>query len=86
LYVVEVVLDQKIDACWDSKCKAECVDGVEDAGLKDAGPDAGVCKTEPDTGDVLCDQCTNMNCCAAWDGCFDTKACTDYEDCYDACP
>jgi len=79
-------LDQKIDACWESKCRAECIDGTS-TGVKDAGADAQ-CRNEValEPPDPACELCTSVNCCAEWDGCFDNDACLDYEDCVFECP
>ena len=88
-----VAKNTAIDTCWESACKAPCVDGTPfDAGSPadagDAAPDAAVpaCTNQVDTGDVACDLCTKMRCCAPWDGCFDDADCSALVDCESMCP
>jgi hypothetical protein len=87
-----LVLDKKIDDCWNADCKGPCVDGM---GGFDAGTDAGdggdgggvpACQNTVDTSDVTCDLCTKTYCCVSWDACFNDKDCTDLNDCRSNCP
>jgi len=58
--------------------------GDADAAAVDAGGPA--CMNNVDTTDPNCDLCTKVNCCQAWDDCFNDKDCSDLNDCRSACP
>lgn len=91
--------DKAIDTCWSQSCKGPCIDGngMFDAGIPDAGDDAGdaaaagdggagQCKNGVETGDDACNDCTSAFCCGAWDGCFDDQDCAALNECRSACP
>ena len=81
-----------IDTCWAASCQGPCVDDPStpfDAGAGDGG-DGGVdasdlCGTGLTTGAADCDNCTQVNCCPSWAGCFDDTACKALDTCVGAC-
>lgn len=84
-----------VDTCWAASCKGPCVDenGMFDAGAEAGTPDAGgndggngLCGTEIASGiDKACDDCTEANCCTAWEGCYKDKDCLELNDCIGTC-
>jgi hypothetical protein len=90
-----LVLDRKIDDCWEANCAGPCVDGTSgfDAGSTDAGDggeagaDAGppMCQNDVETDDTSCNACTQTFCCESWDGCFNDDDCAALNDCRSSC-
>lgn len=78
--------DDAIVACWAANCAGRCTPGASDAGVPEAGADAGSCRNPVTTFDPSCDLCTVASCCAEWDGCFDDDACVRYVECAADCP
>ena len=82
-----------IDNCWTDHCKGPCLDDpatafdAGEAGIPDAGPDAmPICGTGVTSGvSADCDNCNEVNCCAAWTGCFNDMDCSDLDDCLGKC-
>jgi hypothetical protein len=88
-----------VDTCWAANCTAECIDGTStayDAGAYDGGAltsdggGNGLCGTKVGTGDPppstkACDDCTEINCCAEWKGCYADTSCLDYNTCVNDC-
>jgi hypothetical protein len=71
-----------IDTCWKDHCQAACVDQT---GASGTFPDAGSCQGPVITPTPECDECTNANCCAAWDDCFADQECGALNACYIEC-
>jgi hypothetical protein len=86
-----LVLDRKIDDCWEANCAGPCVDGTSgfDAGSADGGDagDAGapMCQNDVETDDTSCNACTQTFCCESWDGCFNDDDCAALNDCRSSC-
>lgn len=82
-----------IDTCWNTNCKGPCVDDpptpfdAGEAGIPDAGPDAmEACGTGVASGvSADCDNCTDVNCCPAWTGCFNNTDCSALDQCLGDC-
>lgn len=88
-----------VDDCWEAKCDEPCNNmGAFDAGpdaadaealadgghLTDGGP---LCGTPFGSGaGQACDDCTTLNCCTEWKGCYNDTDCQDLEGCYQDCP
>ena len=82
-----VAKDDVVNACWETHCRAPCVEGKPgDGGVTDgAAPDGGTCTLPVITVSLSCDECTNTFCCAAWDTCFQDSECTELNACYQRC-
>ena len=86
-----------IDQCWTDNCDDPCNNkkgfdaGGEDAAALEGGTHVtdggGLCGTQVGSGQAqACDDCTSINCCAEWRGCYADKDCQALDDCYQACP
>jgi hypothetical protein len=78
--------DDALVACWTANCAGSCTPSASDAGVPEAGADAGSCRFPVTTFDPGCDLCTVSSCCAEWDGCFDDDVCVRYIGCTADCP
>ena len=78
---VGAVKADAIDACWAKSCNPACT--VGDPNGKTYKPDAvgTACKSDLLTPTVACSNCTQANCCDAWDGCFGNDDCVALNDC-----
>jgi hypothetical protein len=80
--------DEAIDSCWETNCGGPCIQELPpDGGIAadGAAPDGGTCISPVLTISLACDECTNMFCCASWDGCFQDPECTALNACYQQC-
>ena len=79
--------DEAINQCWETHCRATCVEQQPDAGgiTDGAAPDGGTCNLPVITVSLSCDECTHTSCCAAWDTCFQDPQCAELNTCYQHC-
>jgi len=86
MYPAAVAKDEAINECWETHCRAPCVELKADAGVTDgAAPDGATCSSPVITPSLSCDECTQTLCCPAWDTCFQDSECADLNACYQRC-